>query len=133
MLTHLLHYPSPSPTYPFKPALIIAQAKLLRDNVSPAGGIEVVLQNQDLLGIKASGSEKPLIESEPATPALLFGRASPSLRPSSAPRAPKHANTKAGVQSLAQGLFERAQKAGLDKAILSTVTDLKVRRNYYVN
>lgn len=123
MLTHLLHYPSPTPTYPFKPALIIAQANLLRANVSPAAGIEVVLQNQELLGIKASGSEKPLIESEPSTPGFLFGRASPAQRPSSAPRPPK---AKAGVQGLAQGLFERAQKAGIDKAIFSTVTDLRV-------
>jgi TBC1 domain family protein 5 len=38
ILTHLLHYPSPSPTYPFNPALILTQAKFLRNNISPAGG-----------------------------------------------------------------------------------------------
>ena len=58
LLTNLLRYPAPSSTYPFDPSLILAQAIFLRDNISPASGVEVVLQNQDLLGVKAQPPER---------------------------------------------------------------------------
>jgi TBC1 domain family protein 5 len=32
-----------------------------------------------------------------------------------------------GVQGLAAGLFERAQAAGLDRTLLNTVADIRVR------
>lgn len=85
------------------------------------------MQNHEMLGIKAGGpdiADNP-IDPEATTPTtLFFGRGtSPSPRPGSATRG----KARAGVQGLAQGLFERAQKAGLDKAFMSTVNDLKVR------
>lgn len=125
ILTLLLHYPSPSETYPFNPALILAQAQHLRDNVSPAAGVEVVLQNQELLGVRAGGSEKPKVMDDLPVPGGFFGRGTPSPRPGSS-----RGKSKAGVQGIAAGLFERAQKAGLDKAIFSTVADLRVGRAF---
>lgn len=79
-----------------------------------------MLQNQELLGVRAGGT--PAVDiSEPASPGYsFFGRSTPP------PGANGRVRGKGGVQSLAQGLFERAQKAGLDKAILSTVSDLRV-------
>ncbi|RXK39143.1 hypothetical protein M231_03648 [Tremella mesenterica] len=103
LLTHLLHFPSPSPTYPFQPHLIISQALFLRNTTSPAGGVEVVLQNRDLLGIKV----KPPDQS-PWTP-HTGSAGPPRLRPT----------------GLAQGLYARAQAAGWDTAILSAVGDLR--------
>lgn len=121
MLTNLLHYPSPSPSYPFNPGLILQQAQRLRDDTSAASGVEVMLQNQELLGVRAGGTPVVDITDPPASPGYsFFGRNTPS------PGSNGRARARAGVQSLAQGLFERAQKAGLDKAILSTVTDLRV-------
>ncbi|EJT52581.1 hypothetical protein A1Q1_03383 [Trichosporon asahii var. asahii CBS 2479] len=120
VLTNLLHYPSPSPSYPFNPGLILQQAQRLRDDTSAASGVEVMLQNQELLGVRAGGSSTVDLSEPPASPGYsFFGRNTPSPGPNGRARA------RAGVQSLAQGLFERAQKAGLDKAILSTVTDLR--------
>lgn len=122
MLTNLLHYPSPSPSYPFNPGLILQQAQRLRDDTSPASGVEIMLQNQELLGVRAGGSAAVDI-SEPAAAApgySFFGRSTPP------PGGNGKVRAKGGVQSLAQGLFERAQKAGIDKAILSTVSDIRV-------
>ncbi|GMK56522.1 hypothetical protein CspeluHIS016_0303620 [Cutaneotrichosporon spelunceum] len=125
LLTRLLHYPSPCDTYPFKPALILSQAMILRSNPTSASGAEVVMQNHEMLGVKAGGpdiADNP-IDPDATTPtSALFGRGStPSSRPGSATRG----KARAGVQGLAQGLFERAQKAGLDKAFMSTVNDLR--------
>ncbi|CAK9783198.1 RabGAP/TBC [Cutaneotrichosporon oleaginosum] len=125
LLTHLLHYPSPSKTYPFKPALILSQAKILRANRTSASGAEVVMQNHEILGVKAGGpdiADNP-IDPDATTPNSyhLGSGTSPSPRPGSATRG----KARAGMQGLAQGLFERAQKAGLDKAFLSTVNDLR--------
>ncbi|TXT07366.1 hypothetical protein VHUM_03086 [Vanrija humicola] len=117
ILTHLLHYPSPSPTYPFNPALILTQAKFLRNNISPAGGVEVVLQNQEHLGIKASGPEaRSSLDDSGMAESYRIGGTPPSRQSSSRRGKPK---------GLAAGLFERAQKAGLDKAF----ADLRVRRS----
>lgn len=99
----------------------------LRANVSSAAGAEVVMENHELLGIKAGGPDFPdhPLDPDATTPtSYLFGRGlTPSPRPDSASRS----KARAGVQGLAQGLFERAQKAGLDKAFMSTVADLRVR------
>lgn len=117
ILTHLLHYPSPSPTYPFNPALILTQAKFLRNNISPAGGVEVVLQNQEHLGVKASGPDsRNSFDDDGMANSYRVSGTPPSRSSSSRPGGkPK---------GLAAGLFERAQKAGLDKAF----ADLRVRR-----
>ncbi len=85
------------------------------------------MQNHEMLGVKAGGpdiADNP-IDPDATTPtSFFFGRpgTSPSPRPGSATRG----KARAGVQGLAQGLFERAQRAGLDKAFMSTVNDLKV-------
>lgn len=122
VLTNLLHYPSPSSSYPFNPGLILQQAQKLRDDASTASGVEVMLQNQELLGVRAGGSAAVDIGEPAPSPSgySFFGRSTPP------PGGNGKVRGKGGVQSLAQGLFERAQKAGLDKAILSTVSDLRV-------
>ncbi|WVQ64733.1 uncharacterized protein L199_002900 [Kwoniella botswanensis] len=113
LLTQLLHYPSPSPSYPFEPSLILSQAVYLKANISPAAGVEVVLQNQDILGVKISRGQ----QAQQATD----GRPSVRVEPGRGSRG------RAGMGGLAQGLFERAQAAGLDKTFMATVADL--RRN----
>lgn len=119
ILTHLLHYPAPSDTYPFNPSLILSQANFLRHDVTPTAGVEVVLQNQELLGVKATDRSRINLDVESPT-AWRPGR-TPSPRINAA-----RDRARAGVSGLAAGLFERAQKAGLDKAFLSTVNDFRV-------
>ncbi|WWD05910.1 hypothetical protein V865_003995 [Kwoniella europaea PYCC6329] len=111
LLTQLLHYPSPSPSYPFEPSLILSQTLYLKNNISPAAGVEVVLQNQDILGVKINRGQ----QSQQATD----GRPSVRVEPGRGSRG------RAGMGGLAQGLFERAQAAGLDKTFMATVADLR--------
>ncbi|KAK8845414.1 hypothetical protein IAR55_006127 [Kwoniella newhampshirensis] len=121
LLTNLLHYPAPSTTYPFEPFLILSQALFLRNNISPAAGVEVVLQNQDLLGVRASPPEREKDEIHQLRgSARRRGMNRGSMGARGGPR-----GGKPGVGGLAQGLFERAQAAGLDKAFMSTVADLR--------
>ena len=101
LLTSLLRYPAPSVAYPFQPHLILAQAIFLRSNVSPTSGVEVVLQNQDVLGIKIKPPDTD------TAPRRL--RQPPRPLPS----------------GIAQGLYQRAQAAGWDQAFLSAVGDLR--------
>ncbi|ORY25154.1 rab-GTPase-TBC domain-containing protein [Naematelia encephala] len=118
LLTHLLHYPAPNP-YPFSPYLILSQALLLRDDISPSSGVEVVIQNQDILGVSAKPPDR--LPEEVRRPMRGGGGAAMYRGNGRGRGAPR------GMQGLAAGLFERAQAAGLDKAIMSTVADL--RRN----
>ena len=112
ILTTLLHFPAPSSTYPLSPSLILSQAIFLRSNISPSAGVEVVMQNQEILGIRAQPPEP-----DPNT----------TPRRGVATRGPGRGPPPRGVQGLTSAWIERAQAAGLDKAILSTVADL--RRN----
>ena len=118
LLTQLLHYPAPSTTYPFDPSLILSQAIFLRSNVSPASGVEIVLQNQDLLGVKAQPPERDRSEE----PERIRGQRAPRGRHSQGQTQAQQR----GVQGFAQGWIDRAQAAGLDKAVLSAVSDLRV-------
>ncbi|ORX33597.1 rab-GTPase-TBC domain-domain-containing protein [Kockovaella imperatae] len=119
LLTTLLHYPAPSQTYTLSPFLIITQAVFLRDNITPSAGVEIVMQNQDVLGVKAQPPEpeqRPQ-HRRPNQSGRSVGRGPP----------PAQAPPLRGVQGFTAGWFERAQAAGIDRAILSTVADL--RRN----
>lgn len=122
LLTHLLHYPAPSSTYPFDPALVLSQAIFLRDNITPASGVQVVIQNQDLLGIKAQPPERPVDHDE-----RPVRRAGPARgRVPISHNLTQQQQQRPGVQGFAQGWLDRAQAAGLDKAVLSAVSDLRV-------
>nr|XP_019048641.1 hypothetical protein I302_02414 [Kwoniella bestiolae CBS 10118]OCF27571.1 hypothetical protein I302_02414 [Kwoniella bestiolae CBS 10118] len=114
LLTQLLHYPSPSPSYPFEPSLILSQALFLKNNISPAAGVEVVLQNQDILGVKVNRTPRVPAEQPPVRGGFANGGSGRS-----------GSRGRAGMGGLAQGLFERAQAAGLDKAFMTTVADLR--------
>ncbi|ADV24839.1 Conserved hypothetical protein [Cryptococcus gattii WM276] len=123
LLTNLLHYPAPSSTYPFEPFLILAQALFLRSDSSPAAGVEIVIQNQDLLNVKAAPKNQERVASDPSNYRTRFADGRGNGRTISG--TVKERLQKGGVGGLAQGLFERAQAAGLDKAFLSTVNDFR--------
>lgn len=138
LLTNLLHYPAPSATYPFEPSLILSQAIFLRDNITPASGVQVVIQNQDTLGVKAQPPERP--ESDTVSPSRAGpsrgrgrGRGSISSHIQGQGRIGSGGGAGAGVQGFAQGWIDRAQAAGLDKAVLSAVSDLRVRPDSVVH
>ncbi|AFR98072.1 TBC1 domain family member 5 [Cryptococcus neoformans C23] len=123
LLTNLLHYPAPSSTYPFEPFLILAQALFLRSDSSPAAGVEIVIQNQDLLDVKAAPKNQEMDLNDPRSHHSRFAGGRGNGRTISG--TVKERLQKGGVGGLAQGLFERAQAAGLDKAFISTVNDFR--------
>lgn len=131
LLTNLLHYPAPSSTYPFEPSLILSQAVFLRGNITSASGVQVVIQNQDTLGVKAqpperSGSEAVSSNRGWSNRGRGRGRVSINSQSQGQVRGSPGASAGAGVQGFAQGWIDRAQAAGLDKAVLSAVSDLRV-------
>lgn len=77
----------------------------------------MVIQNQELLGVKASPPDKPS-DGDIDTSNWRGGRGTPT-RPNN-----KGRGANSGMSGIAQGWFERAQKAGIDKAI----ADFRVRR-----
>ena len=117
LLTNLLRFPAPSINYPFSPFLILSQAFLLRNSITPATGVEVVIQNQEMLGVRAQPPERAVDE--------IIGRKSRGPRGGGPGHRGRPAPPK-GMQGIAAGLYERAQAAGLDKAFMSTVADLRV-------
>lgn len=124
LLTNLLHYPAPSSAYPFEPFLILAQALFLRSDTSPAAGVEIVIQNQDLLDVKAAPKNQEMDVNGPRSHNSRFADGRGNGRTISG--TVKERLQKGGMGGLAQGLFERAQAAGLDKAFISTVNDFRV-------
>ena len=80
--------------------MILTQALYLRNNISPAAGVQVVIQNQEVLGVKAQPPER----AEDTLPPRGRG---PPRAGASIGKTPK-----SGRQGLAAGLFERAQAAG---------------------
>ncbi|AAW46174.2 conserved hypothetical protein [Cryptococcus deneoformans JEC21] len=123
LLTNLLHYPAPSSAYPFEPFLILAQALFLRSDTSPAAGVEIVIQNQDLLDVKAAPKNQEMDVNGPRSHNSRFADGRGNGRTMSG--TVKERLQKGGMGGLAQGLFERAQAAGLDKAFISTVNDFR--------
>lgn len=111
LLTNLLHYPSPSPIYAFDPHLVLSQAIFLRDNINPAAGVEVVIQNQDILGVRAQPPERPQEERTSGS-----GRGRGGMRGGQgvgAMRGRGGSAIRAGMGGYAAGLFEKAQAAGM--------------------
>jgi TBC1 domain family protein 5 len=116
LLTNLLRYPAPSEIYPFDPHLIVSQAIFLRSNITPAAGVEVVIQNQDILGVRAQPPERPPEESRDRG-----GRGRETVRGGGMNGSVRgRGGVRGGYGGLAAGLFERAQAAG---AILSLLAD----------
>jgi TBC1 domain family member 5 len=116
ILTTLLRYPPHSASFPLSVPLILSQAVLIRDNVAPSTGAAITLQNQEQLGIKALAEEA---EVEVETRRPMPRRVGP-------PQGRQGVVQSSPLEGLAKGLLERAQAAGLDKAILSTVSEFRV-------
>lgn len=122
----LLKYPPHSAELPLDPALLLRQARAIRENPSPSTGAAITLQNQEVLGIPAyepDGTEStPSVSHHQTLRSRQRSAVSPNIParlPGVSPRA------YGGFESLARGLVERAQASGLDKTILSTVSEFR--------
>jgi hypothetical protein len=124
VLTMLLKYPPHSAELPLDPSLILQQARAIRDNPSPSTGAAITLQNQETLGIPAyepDGTESTPSVSHHQTLRSRQRSAPPTNVPRSAGVNPRGY----GFESLARGFMERAQASGIDKTILSTVSEFR--------
>ena len=124
VLTMLLKYPPHSTELPLDPALLLQQARAIRENPSPSTGAAITLQNQESLGIPAY--EPDGTESTPSVSHHETLRSRQRSVPSSnVPRSIGVTPRGYGFESLARGFMERAQASGIDKTILSTVSELR--------
>ena len=125
VLTLLLKYPGHAADLPLNPTLLLQQARSLRDNPSPSTGAAISLQNQETLGIPAY--EPDGTESIPSVSHHDSLRSRQRSAPASSPsaRSPAASARGYGFESLARGFMERAQASGIDKTILSTVSEFR--------
>jgi hypothetical protein len=124
VLTMLLKYPPDSPDVPLDPSLLLQQARAIRENPSPSTGAAITIQNQESLGIPAY--EPDGTESIPSVSHHQTLRSRQRSAPTtSVPRAAGATPRGYGFESLARGFMERAQASGIDKTILSTVSEFR--------
>lgn len=127
-LSTLLRYPTLNP--PLSIPLLLTQALALRDSsASPATGVAIVMQNEEVLGIPAK--PPPADEQEYDTPRRGGGGRRPPPLQALPVGAGRIAQVQMGIAGLglgdvAKGLLERGQALGIDKAILSRVTEIRV-------
>lgn len=117
-LQGLLRYPMPSDGNA-RILLLFQQASYLRDNPTNFGGAYVRRQNQQLgaeAGIKSgTRAEEAMYEKRSATPI------SPQR-----PQTPAAAALLDQGRTLAEGLYGRAEALGINKALFSTIGELRV-------
>lgn len=138
-LTTLLRYPVKDP--PLSISLLLSQALALREtSISPAAGVGIVMQNQELLGISAHPPSPDIEEDlrrQQRRPRPLAGGTTgvaPSLASPSqfgVNAAGRMAQLQMGIAGLglgdvAKGLLEKGQSLGIDQAILSRVEGIRV-------
>lgn len=123
ILTLLLKYPPHSTALPLSPSLLLTQAIRIRDTPHASTGAAISLENQEKLGIPACVPDEQRSPQQGVSGSMR-GRQKNSPSSSTA-RAVGLAPKGYGFESFARGLMDRAQASGLDKAILSTVSELR--------
>lgn len=139
-LTVLLRYPSVprsfeygSPVHPT--SLLVRQALALQMSPTPSTGVLLVSENRNLLNISMD---------VPETPPAPRRRSAPLARnrPLSTPAASGSSNAVQGharqqssqslgfSEMLARGILERGESLGINKTLMSAVSELKVRHIY---
>ncbi|EJU05342.1 RabGAP/TBC [Dacryopinax primogenitus] len=111
ILTYLLHYPSLDQDMPW---LLVKQAATIHENPVPTTGVTVMLQNRDILEIAIEAKSSGFREAAPTRP----GEGMRTERPPE--KAPLGL-----TDVIAKHLMERTDAVTLNRAFLSTVTELR--------
>lgn len=136
-LTYLLRYPSPSPTAPYLPhhaTLLLRQAVALQMSPSPSAGAAIVVENRNLLNIPIEVPDAP---PAPARRRARHGERGHQLSASdvslgvdpsgSGSRLPRQSSHQIGLpENIARGLLDRGESMGINKTILSVVSEMRV-------
>lgn len=118
ILTNLLRYPPDAPELPLSASVLLEQADKIRQDPSPATGAAISLQNFELLGIRPY---VPL----PTDEEPIQQRRRPMAPTGSSARGNGGYGQGYGFEGIAKGLIERAQSSGIDRAIISRVSELR--------
>lgn len=108
---------------------------MISEAAIPATGAAIVLQNTEKLGLPAyvpDGTEAiPSFASSSAQEVLRNKKRPPHVYTGVPPPLPPSSGSQRsyGFESLARGFMERAQASGIDKTILSTVSEIKKNFN----
>lgn len=134
-LTTLLRYPGPTSHVRISIPLLLSQAVLLRDSAaSPATGISIVMQNQKYLQIlpnpppPSANMDDPRRRPRappPKGPPLGSGSGFGLIAGQRLQQA-QMGLAGLGLPEMARGLIDRGREMGIDKAILSRVTEIRV-------
>ncbi|KAF9005602.1 rab-GTPase-TBC domain-containing protein [Cyathus striatus] len=129
-LTTLLRYPSPPsecamPEGPHHTSLLIRQALALQLSPTPATGTSLMLENRNLLNIAIDIPTTPLPSRRGHNGRQASGSGNPTVSQG-------HARQGSGPQMripemIARGLLERGESLGINKTVMSAVSEL--RRN----
>ena len=144
-LTYLLRYPtspaaaggSAEPTADHHVTLLISQALTLQMSPSPTTGVAVIHANSNLLGI-------PMEVPPPISPPVhrrprqgersrsftaVNGQAGPSDAGASKTLHARQVSTPKGLpESFARGLLERGESLGINKTVMSAMSEIRVCR-----
>jgi TBC1 domain family protein 5 len=129
-LTVLLRYPSPRPQVsvdgaPHHTALLLRQAIALQMSPTPSTGASLMIENRNLLNI-------PVEVLEPSTPPLRnqsfngLDNAAPSSRPLQRHSRQQASQPMGLPEIIARGLLERGESLGINKTLMSAVSELRV-------
>lgn len=137
-LTVLLRYPSP-PERDSEPlmshtSLLLRQALFLQMSPTPASSATIAMENRTVLDIPIDVPEptlSPSLKGRPSMnrqPSAFANRASSSGGPSSIGHIRQSSSPAIGIpEMLTRGLLERGESLGINKTLISAVTELKVQ------
>ncbi|KAJ7582790.1 rab-GTPase-TBC domain-containing protein [Mycena floridula] len=126
-LTVLLRYPSPpeSETSAHHTTLLLRQALALQMSPTPSTGVSLMTENRNLLNIPMEVPEPP---PPPASRRRNMSKEIPTRRESSDSAPGRSQSSSMGFpEMLARGLMERGESLGINKTLMSAVSEL--RRN----
>ena len=132
-LTYLLRYPStPKPAGSLKPsmhpaALLLRQALTLQMSPTAATGMTIINENHNLLDIPTEVPERTPPPARRRARTALKGGDSFSEGSSAKPMHARQGSTPMGLpEMIARGLMERGESLGINKTVMSAVSELKV-------
>lgn len=142
-LTVLLRYPYPQDSFdgaPHHMSLLLRQALALQMSPTPSTGVSLVIENHNLLNIPL---EVPTPPPAPRRSQSQGGREKPGGRSMAGPSTHGHSRQQTSSQMglpemIARGLLERGESLGINKTLMSAVSELRVsvlgpRRNHLLN
>jgi TBC1 domain family member 5 len=118
-LAYLLRYPSPTGDLSLAISLLLQQAVRLSQEPNTSTGASIVLQNRNILGIPIEVPEAPAA-TNPRRRRAHAGQPSSSIEK-------REASLGGFPEMLARNILDKGESLGINRAIVNTVSELRVR------